>query len=106
MNVVSLYGSVYKNPLITRDDENGEIVKCAYLLLLADGEYGEMVPINCYGKVAQFVATNVKQGMRIAVTGKLKNVKKDDGYKLIIVAIKNEFDDGRNIENDMAFPLG
>lgn len=103
----SLYGTVYNEPLISKDETNGEIIECSYLLLCADGEYSEMIPINSYGRVAQFVSQNIKSGMRVAVTGHLKSRKtKTNGYKLMVIAQKNEFDDGRNNEVDSILPLG
>lgn len=108
MNICNMYGTVYNEPLVTFDEENGEIIKCSYLLLVNDSGNSDMIPIHCYGKVAGFANNNLKKGMRVAVTGRLKNLKtEDDGYKLIVVAIKNEFDDGRNREeSNVVLPLG
>ena len=96
MNVSLLAGKVYREPLF--NDKNGTF-KGQYLLLASDSCGSKMIPVNAYGKVAEFVQENIHEGMMITVRGHLHNFedKTTGKYSLGFVAERHDIE---RVESD------
>jgi Single-stranded DNA-binding protein len=102
MNNVSLIGRLGAD--INLSVSKNDIKYCTVKLAVQDGEHTSWIKCTAFKTTAEFLFNHCKKGMRIGITGKLKqdSYKKDDKmYSDTYVIISSiDFADGKKIGNE------